>query len=39
MSFYDAPSRGPKVNPKLVMAFVVLFVAVVLVVDHIAYLH
>ena len=39
MSFYDAPSKGPKVNPRIIILLVVLFVAVVLMADHFAYLH
>lgn len=35
MSFYDAPTGGPKINPKFILAFVVLLTAIVLVVDHI----
>ncbi len=39
MSFYDAPSKGPKVDPRIIMALVIVFVAVVLIADHFAYLH
>ena len=35
MSFYDAPTKGPKINPKLVLAIVIIFVIVVLILDRI----
>ena len=37
MSFYDAKSRGPKINPKIMLAFIVLFTVIVLVLDPIAF--
>ena len=37
MSFYDAKTNGPKINPKLMLAIVVLFTVIVLVLDHIAF--
>jgi preprotein translocase subunit Sec61beta len=37
MSFYDAKTNGPKINPKLMLALVVLFTAIVLILDHIAF--
>lgn len=37
MSFYDAPTKGPKLNPKLVLIFVIIFTLVVLVIDHFAF--
>ncbi len=35
MSFYDAPTNGPKINPKIIMAIIIIFVIVVLVLDRI----
>jgi preprotein translocase subunit Sec61beta len=34
LSFYDAPEKGPKMNVRLVVAFVVLFSIIVMVADH-----
>jgi preprotein translocase subunit Sec61beta len=34
MSFYDAPSKGPKINPKIVLILVVAFAVIVLSVNH-----
>jgi preprotein translocase subunit Sec61beta len=34
MSFYDAPTKGPKMGPKLVLLSVVVFALVVVIVDH-----
>jgi preprotein translocase subunit Sec61beta len=34
MSFYDAPTKGPKLEPRLVLLAVILFALVVVVVDH-----
>ncbi len=34
MSFYDAPSKGPKVNPKLVLIGVAAFALIILVAGH-----
>ncbi len=36
MSFYDAPTKGPKLNPKIVLALILLLTVVILVLDHIA---
>lgn len=36
VSFYDAQTNGPKLNPKVVLVAVVVFVVVVLVLNHIA---
>ncbi|MGD0729010.1 MAG: preprotein translocase subunit Sec61beta [Candidatus Micrarchaeaceae archaeon] len=33
-SFYDAPSKGPKINPKLILVVVIAFTIVILVADH-----
>ncbi|MCL4411199.1 MAG: preprotein translocase subunit Sec61beta [Candidatus Marsarchaeota archaeon] len=37
LSFYDAPSRGPKINPKVVIVFVVALALIILVIDHFIY--
>lgn len=37
LSFYDAPSKGPKVNPKIVIGFVVAFAFIILIIDHFIY--
>ncbi len=34
MSFYDAPTKGPKIGPKLVLISVVAFALVIVVIDH-----
>jgi len=36
MNFYDAQTSGPKMNPKMVLIAVVIFAAVVLVLNHMA---
>jgi len=36
-SFYDAPTKGPKVNPKILIAIVIIFTIVILVIDHFIY--
>jgi preprotein translocase subunit Sec61beta len=33
-SFYDAPSKGPKLDPRIVIVAVVVFTAIILVADH-----
>ncbi len=33
-SFYDAPSKGPKLNPKMVLGIIVVFTIVIMVADH-----
>lgn len=38
LSFYDAPSRGPKINPKVVIVFVVVLALIVLIIDHFIYI-
>jgi preprotein translocase subunit Sec61beta len=37
MNFYDAQTSGPKINPKIMLAVVILFIAIVLVIDHVAF--
>jgi preprotein translocase subunit Sec61beta len=36
MSFYDAPSKGPKVNPKAVIILVLVFAIVIILIDKFA---
>ncbi len=36
-SFYDAPTKGPKINPKVLLIIVVIFTVIVLVADHFVY--
>jgi len=33
-SFYDAPTKGPKIDPKIVLAIVIAFTIIILVADH-----
>lgn len=33
-SFYDAPSKGPKMDPRIVLAAIIVFTAIILVIDH-----
>jgi preprotein translocase subunit Sec61beta len=37
LSFYDAPTKGPKVNPKIVLGVVIAFAVIILVIDHFIY--
>lgn len=34
LSFYDAPSRGPKINPKMVLIALAVFAVVILAANH-----
>ena len=34
MSFYDAPTKGPKVSPRVVLIAVIAFAVIVLVANH-----
>lgn len=36
-SFYDAPTKGPKINPKMLLIAVIVFTVIILVVDHFVY--
>lgn len=36
MSFYDAPSKGPKVGPKAVLIAVIAFAIVLIIINHFA---
>lgn len=37
LSFYDAPSKGPKINPKVVLIAVIVFAIAIIVLDHFIY--
>jgi len=37
LSFYDAPTKGPKMNPKILLIIIVVFALVILVADHFIY--
>jgi len=37
LSFYDAPTKGPKLNPKFVLIFVVSLAVIIVVVNHFIY--
>ncbi|MGC8586631.1 MAG: preprotein translocase subunit Sec61beta, partial [Candidatus Micrarchaeia archaeon] len=37
LSFYDAPTKGPKVNPKVLLIIIVVFAVVILAIDHFIY--
>ncbi|MCL5099722.1 MAG: preprotein translocase subunit Sec61beta [Candidatus Marsarchaeota archaeon] len=37
LSFYDAPSKGPRMNPKLVIAVVVVVAALIILANHLIY--
>ncbi|MDE1857068.1 MAG: preprotein translocase subunit Sec61beta [Candidatus Micrarchaeota archaeon] len=37
LSFYDAQTKGPKMNPKVVLIAVAVFSFAVLVIDHFLY--
>jgi preprotein translocase subunit Sec61beta len=34
MSFYDAPTKGPKVSPKIILIAVAAFAVIILVANH-----
>jgi len=36
MSFYDAPSKGPKVGPKVVLIAIVAFAIILIIINHVA---
>jgi len=36
-SFYDAPTKGPKIDPRFILVAVIIFTAAVLVADHIVF--
>ena len=35
-SFYDAPTKGPKIDPRFVLVAIIIFTVAVLIADHIA---
>lgn len=34
MSFYDAPTKGPKIDPRIIIILVIAFAVVILVANH-----
>jgi preprotein translocase subunit Sec61beta len=36
-SFYDAPTKGPKIDPRFILVAIIIFTAAILVVDHFAF--
>ncbi len=36
-SFYDAPTKGPKIDPRFIIVAIIIFTAAVLIADHIAF--
>lgn len=34
LSFYDAPEKGPSLNPRLLLVAVAVFVIVIIIFDH-----
>ena len=36
-SFYDAQTKGPKIDPRILIAVVVIFTLIILVADHFLY--
>lgn len=38
MSFYDAPTKGPMMNPKIIIAVILAFSVVVMVADKLSML-
>ncbi len=38
VNFYDAPTNGPQINPKIILIVVMVFAIAIIVVDHFAYL-
>jgi Sec61beta family. len=37
LSFYDAPTKGPKINPKYVLIGVTIFAIAILIANHLIY--
>lgn len=37
MSFYDAPTKGPKMNPKVILIIIASFAVIVLVANHLLF--
>lgn len=33
-SFYDAPAKGPKLSPKVILVIVVVFTVAIMIADH-----
>ncbi len=38
MSFYDAPTKGPMINPKIIIAVILAFSIIVMVADKLSIL-
>lgn len=36
-SFYDAPTKGPRIDPRILIVVVVVFTIVILIADHFIY--
>ena len=36
-SFYDAPTKGPKIDPRFILVAVIIFAAAVLIADHLLF--
>ena len=34
LSFYDAPTNGPKIGPKIVLATIIVLAIIILVINH-----
>lgn len=37
LSFYDAQTTGPKLNPKIILVVVVVFVLIVVLINHLSF--
>ncbi|MCL4383215.1 MAG: preprotein translocase subunit Sec61beta [Candidatus Marsarchaeota archaeon] len=35
MSFYDAPSKGPKINPKLILVAISIFAILIIIINRV----
>ncbi len=36
-SFYDAPTKGPKIDPRFILVAVIIFTVAILIADHLAF--
>jgi preprotein translocase subunit Sec61beta len=34
MSFYDAPTKGPKIDPRIIIILIIAFAVVILIANH-----
>lgn len=39
MSFYDSPTKGPKLNPKVILVIIAIFAIAVLIAGRFIYVH